>query len=387
MDSHFSLQSRSNLARNPRLFRLFGEEQTEGGCARDNRSRGYYRFSQQRSHSEKESSDEQVALLPPPLAPRFTNHLPLRQRRGIGLARRAGGGSAPCPVCGSRSERVHSRYTRTASDLPWRGIAVTLKVRARKFFCDRRSCEREIFCERLEEIAARARKTGRLEAALVALALELGGEAGARVALELGLRVSADVLLERIRRTPRATAERVKVLGIDDWAFRRGHRYGTILVDLERHEVIDLLEDRQAESVIAWLKRHPEITVITRDRSGEYAEAAGKGAPQATQVADRWHLLHNLADALEEFLLQNKIKRCCVRRPEPRHSRRKKTTPPPFRRVPLPPIVPGSGTRDSSGGQQKAPRAPRGAVEEHPEAAPCRSGRPRRRSEKARRKP
>lgn len=215
-------------------------------------------------------------------------------------------GSAPCPVCGSRSERVHSRYTRTASDLPWRGIAVTLKVRARKFFCDRRSCEREIFCERLEEIAARARKTGRLEAALVALALELGGEAGARVALELGLRVSADVLLERIRRAPRATAERVKVLGIDDWAFRRGHRYGTILVDLERHEVIDLLEDRQAESVIAWLKRHPEITVITRDRSGEYAEAAGKGAPQATQVADRWHLLHNLADALEEFLLQNK---------------------------------------------------------------------------------
>jgi transposase len=213
---------------------------------------------------------------------------------------------ARCPMCGSRSERVHSCYTRTASDLPWRGVSVTLKVRARKFFCDRPSCERKIFCERLEEIAARARKTGRLEAALLAIALELGGEAGARLARQLGLRVSADVLLERIRRAPHATAEQVKVLGIDDWAFRRGHRYGTILVDLERHEVIDLLQDRQAESVIAWLKRHPEITVIARDRSGEYAEAAGKGAPQAMQVADRWYLLHNLAAVLEELFVQKR---------------------------------------------------------------------------------
>ena len=215
-------------------------------------------------------------------------------------------GCARCPMCSSRSERVHSRYTRTTSDLPWRGIAVTLKVRARKFFCDRRSCERKIFCERLEEIAARARKTARLEVALLAIALELGGEAGARLAQQLGLWVSADVLLERIRCASHPTAERVKVLGIDDWAFRRGHRYGTILVDLERHEVIDLLEDRQARSVIAWLKRHPEITVITRDRSGEYAEAAGKGAPQAMQVADRWHLLHNLAAVLEELFLQKR---------------------------------------------------------------------------------
>jgi hypothetical protein len=123
----------------------------------------------------------------------------------------------------------------------------------------------------LEEIAARARKTGRLEAALLAIALELGGEVGARLARQLGLRVSADVLLERIRRAPRATAEQVKVLGIDDWAFRRGHRYGTILVDLERHEVIDLLEDRQAESMITWLRGRANRRVANASRANETA--------------------------------------------------------------------------------------------------------------------
>lgn len=105
-----------------------------------------------------------------------------------------------CPLCGSLSDRIHSRYTRIASDLPWRGITVTLKIRARKFFCDRGSCEREIFCERLPEIAAQARKTGRLEAVLRSIAFELGGEAGARLARKLGLLVCPDVLIDRIRR-------------------------------------------------------------------------------------------------------------------------------------------------------------------------------------------
>jgi transposase len=192
-------------------------------------------------------------------------------------------------------------------DLPWRGIAVKLKVRARKFFCDERSCERIIFCERLLEIAAGARKTDRLQEVLLAIALRLGGEARARLARELGLAVSPDALLDRLHKepaSPRSEEQEVRAVGIDDWSFRRGHRYGTILVDLERHEVIDLLEDREAQSVTDWLKRHPKVEVIARDRSGAYAEAASKGAPQAMQVADRWHLMHNLAGALEDFLLQ-----------------------------------------------------------------------------------
>lgn len=144
--------------------------------------------------------------------------------------------SPACPLCGSRSERVHSRYSRTAYDLPWRDVAVTLKVRARKLFCDEISCERSIFCERLPEIAARARKTGRLEEALLAIVVELGGRAGARLAEELGLLVGRDALLGRIKTIHPIDTENVKALGIDDFGFKRGNATGTIMVDLESHK-------------------------------------------------------------------------------------------------------------------------------------------------------
>ena len=218
--------------------------------------------------------------------------------------------SAPCPLCGLRSRRVHSRYARAVSDLPWRGIAVTLELRVRRFFCDRGGCERRIFCERLEEVAARARKTARLEEALLAIAFELGGEAGARLTRKLGLLVCPDVLLDRIRRAssslPRSSAGRARVLGIDDFAFRKGAEYGTIIVDLERREVVDLLPERSTEALARWLKDHPGVRVAARDRSHVYAQGIAKGAPEAVQVADRWHLLHNLAHVLENFLLQKR---------------------------------------------------------------------------------
>jgi transposase len=209
-----------------------------------------------------------------------------------------------CPVCGHGFSRVHSRYLRTVSDLPWHGISVALEVRARRFFCDEASCGRRIFCERLPDVAARARKTGRLEEALLAIVLELGGRAGARLAAELGLLAGRDALLLRAKRTVPAGAGKVKILGIDDFAFRRGARYGTILVDLERRRVVDLLPERSQESLVAWLERHPGVETATRDRSNIYREALAKGAPGAVQVADRWHLMHNLALTLEEFLLQ-----------------------------------------------------------------------------------
>ena len=213
-----------------------------------------------------------------------------------------------CPVCGHGSSRVHSRYHRTVADLPWHGICVTFKIRARRFFCGEASCERKIFCERLPDVAARARKTVRLEEALLAIALELGGRAGARLALELGIVAARDTLLKRIKGAPLPEVGKVRVLGVDDFAFKKGSTYGTILVNLERHEVVDLLPERSQESLVAWFKRHPgtEVEIAARDRSNIYREGLAKGAPGATHVADRWHLLHNLTLTLEEYLLQKR---------------------------------------------------------------------------------
>ena len=218
----------------------------------------------------------------------------------------SGASRCRCPVCGRGSSRIHSRYSRTVSDLPWHGISVLLEVRARRFFCDDPACARKIFCERLPEIAAHARKTDRLEEALMAIVLELGGRAGARLAAELGLLGERDALLSRAKRAAPAYEGKVRVLGVDDFAFRKGNTYGTILVDLERRRVVDLLPECSQESFAAWLERHPGVEVATRDRSRIYREALTKGAPNAAQVADRWHLLHGLALGLEEFLLRKR---------------------------------------------------------------------------------
>jgi transposase len=213
-----------------------------------------------------------------------------------------------CPICGCHSSRTHSRYRRNVSDLPWHGISVELEVRARRFFCDEASCERKIFCERLPDVAAHARKTDRLEEALLAIVFELGGRAGARLAAELGLVVARDSLLRRAKNAPLPDPGRVRVLGVDDFAFKKGSTYGTILVNLEDHKVVDLLPERSQESLVAWFGSHPGagVEVATRDRSNIYREGLAKGAPGATHVADRWHLLHNLALTLEEYLLQKR---------------------------------------------------------------------------------
>jgi len=210
---------------------------------------------------------------------------------------------AACTDCGQRSVQVHSRYERRLLDLPSHGRAVHLRVQVRRFRCGNAACPRRIFGEPLDDgIAPKAaRRTSRLEGIVHHLGLVLGGRPAARLAHRLMLPVSRDTLLRVMRRRAgRPGAEAVRILGVDDFAWKRGQRYGTIVCDLERRRIIDLLADREVGTVQAWMAAHPEIAVVSRDRGGGYGRAATIGAPQAVQVADRWHLMENASAAFLE---------------------------------------------------------------------------------------
>ena len=208
-----------------------------------------------------------------------------------------------CPLCHRKSRRVHSLYWRSLADLPCMGTPVRWRLRIRRFFCDNPNCPRQTFSEALPSLASHhAQSTQRLREAQTCIGQAVGSRPGARVAQALQMPTSATTLLRLERSAPVPPSSAPHVLGVDDWAFRKGYRYGTILLDLERHHVVALLPDRSAESLSEWLKDHPGVEIVSRDRAGVYADGARQGVPNAVQVADRFHLLKNGVEALERLL-------------------------------------------------------------------------------------
>ncbi len=211
--------------------------------------------------------------------------------------------SAVCPYCQTRSQKRHSVYVRKPQALPCSDTPIQLVLSVHRYLCHNPSCTRKTFAERIPDTAHfYARRTIHLECLLRWIAFEMSAETASRICERLQVQVSPDSVLRLIRKTDLSQEPTVRVLGVDDWATKKGQRYGTILVDLEKRRTIELLPDRTQTTLSDWLQKHPEVELISRDRSFEYKAGIEIGAPQAKQVLDRWHLLHNLREKLQEII-------------------------------------------------------------------------------------
>ncbi|EFH85218.1 ISL3 family transposase [Ktedonobacter racemifer] len=211
-----------------------------------------------------------------------------------------------CPLCSEPSSSIHCHYRRDLRDVPCAGRRVQLFLTVRKFSCRNPLCQQKVFAERIPTfVEPWARMTIRYGQQITSIGLATCGKGGARLAACLGIQTTRQTILRRIMDLPENLSGSILFLGIDDFSFLRGYRFGTILVNLESHRVVDLLPDRKANTSAAWMRQHPDLMAISRDCGGEYASAAREGAPQAIQCADRFHLLKNLGEALEGLLARH----------------------------------------------------------------------------------
>src|SRR5450755_1146998 len=216
--------------------------------------------------------------------------------------------SSLCPLCSTSSSAIHSYYRRKPLELPCAGKTIRLLLSVKKFFCRVEACPRKIFTERLPElIEPSSRLTTRLRTIVQAMCAAFNAKGGARLGAHMGIHLSRMTFLFSLLLLPTPSAGHVEAVGIDDFAWKRGKRYGTVIIDLETHDLLDLLPDREAESVKQWLLAHPEMKIVSRDRGGAYADGAAQGAPQAQQIADRWHVCKNLGDAVQDYLIRQHI--------------------------------------------------------------------------------
>lgn len=212
---------------------------------------------------------------------------------------------ATCPKCREESTEIHSTYTRFPADLAWAGWAVVLHLQVKRFFCRNERCSKRTFAEQFPGLLARyARRTNRVCERQQRVGVEVCAKVAERLLALDRIGISDTTINRMLRMLPDVSVTSVRVLGVDDWAKRKGQNYGTILVDLERGQIVDLLADRRADTLAQWLQEHPGIEIVSRDRSKTYADAIDRGAPDAVQVADRWHLLKNLTDTVFKILQQ-----------------------------------------------------------------------------------